>query len=102
METAQKERLTEAVDPTQGRSNVLDRCVHRLEYYKLEEEKKKAAQAEEDETRQAFQRIDWHDFVIVETIDFGDDDEELALPEPKTAGDGDTLTHNGKMMAPTS
>ena len=31
-------------------------------------------QAEEDAERIAFLQIDWHDFVVVETVEFRDDD----------------------------
>jgi len=45
-------------------SQVLERVVHRWEYQKNEEERKKAAQAEADAEKIAFQTLDWHDFVV--------------------------------------
>jgi hypothetical protein len=36
--------------------------------------------------RMAMQQIDWHDFVVVETITF-DDDEDAALPPPMSMRD---------------
>jgi splicing factor 3A subunit 1 len=39
-----------------------------------------------EKERVAMAVIDWHDFVVVETIEF-DEDEEEGLPEPMTAQD---------------
>lgn len=52
------------------RMEVLDRCVHRLEWLRIEEERIQKETENDDAERLAFQQIDWHDFVIVETIQF--------------------------------
>ena len=44
--------------------------VHRLEYEREVENKQKIKEAEKQADRVAFQSIDWHDFVVVETIEF--------------------------------
>jgi len=65
---------------------VLERYLHRLEWEQARErEEKEAADAAERE-RIAMQLIDWHDFVIVETIDFHQD-EDADLPLPMTLKD---------------
>lgn len=65
---------------------VLERCLRRLEWEQAKErEEKEAADAAERE-RIAMQLIDWHDFVIVETIDFHQD-EDADLPMPMSMKD---------------
>ncbi|KAL6292551.1 hypothetical protein ACE6H2_000693 [Prunus campanulata] len=64
-------------------TTVLERCVHRLEWERSQEQ---ARQKEEDEIeleRMQMAMIDWHDFVVVESIDFADDEDE-DLPPPMT------------------
>jgi len=68
------------------RQAVLERMLRRLEWEQAKErEEKEAADALEKE-RLAMQLIDWHDFVIVETIDFHQD-EDADLPLPMTLKD---------------
>ena len=39
-------------------------------------------EASENKEKMIYQSIDWHDFVIVEVIEFDDDDEALPPPLP--------------------
>lgn len=64
-------------------TTVLERCLHRLEWDRLQEQEKQKAEDEIEQERQLMQMIDWHDFVVVETIDFADDEDE-DLPPPMT------------------
>lgn len=76
-------KLTRETSDTQA---VLERCLRRLEWEQARErEEKEAADAAERE-RIAMQLIDWHDFVIVQTIDFHQD-EDADLPLPMTLKD---------------
>ncbi|KAG1687882.1 hypothetical protein DVH05_004533 [Phytophthora capsici] len=68
---AQMKRIEEGMD----RMKVLDRCVHRMEWQRTEQERKDKEVAESDAERRALAQIDWHDFVVVETINFEDDDD---------------------------
>ncbi|KAL3664112.1 hypothetical protein V7S43_010996 [Phytophthora oleae] len=68
---AQMKRIEEGMD----RMKVLDRCVHRMEWQRTEQERKDKEVAESDAERRALAQIDWHDFVVVETINFDDDDD---------------------------
>lgn len=85
----QMQRITDGMD----RMKVLDRCVHKLEWMRLEQEKKDKEAAENDAEQLALAQIDWHDFVIVETITFNDDEEakaaEAAKEEAKSDDDMD-------------
>ncbi|GAB4850664.1 hypothetical protein Ancab_029975 [Ancistrocladus abbreviatus] len=63
------------------RTTVLERCLHRLEWEKSQEQARQKAEDEIEQERIQMAMIDWHDFVVVETIDFADDeDEELPVP----------------------
>jgi splicing factor 3A subunit 1 len=70
----------------EDKSAVLERALQRLEWERSQDLAKKAADDEAEKEREAFALIDWHDFAVVETIDFedGEDDE---LPEPMTLRD---------------
>ena len=66
-----------------SRAGILARCLQRMEWDKAQEA---AAQQEADERereRMAMLSIDWHEFVVVETIDFFEDEDE-ELPPPLT------------------
>ncbi|OIT32961.1 putative splicing factor 3a subunit 1 [Nicotiana attenuata] len=65
-------------------STVLDRCLHRLEWERSQEQARKKAENEIEQKRLQMAMIDWHDFVVVETIDFADYDEDQDLPPPMT------------------
>jgi len=69
------EDLMKKVDGYTNPAKTLEKCVHRWEWVRIEEERKKQAQAEADAERLAFQLVDWHDFVVAETIDFLEDEE---------------------------
>lgn len=60
----------EAIKKNTDRMTVLERVVHRWQFEKEEEEKRRQKEQQEDEEKAAFAKIDWNDFVVVETIDF--------------------------------
>jgi splicing factor 3A subunit 1 len=45
-------------------AQVLERAVHRHEWQKEEEDKKKSEKAEMEAEKVAYQAVDWHDFVV--------------------------------------
>nr|XP_010912053.1 probable splicing factor 3A subunit 1 [Elaeis guineensis] len=62
-------------------TSVLERCLHRLEWERSQEQARQKAEDEIEQERQQMAMIDWHDFVVVETIEFADDeDDELPMP----------------------
>ncbi|KAE9038902.1 hypothetical protein PR003_g3846 [Phytophthora rubi] len=79
---AQMKRIEEGME----RMKVLDRCVHRMEWQRTEQERADKEAAESDAERRALAQIDWHDFVVVETITFDDDDD---LGASAAAADGE-------------
>ncbi|KAI6669476.1 hypothetical protein NL676_004361 [Syzygium grande] len=64
-------------------TTVLERCLHRLEWERSQEQARQRAEDEIEQERMQMAMIDWHDFVVVETIDFADDEDE-DLPPPMT------------------
>ncbi|KAL5783263.1 hypothetical protein ACOSP7_008292 [Xanthoceras sorbifolium] len=64
-------------------TTVLERCLHRLEWERSQEQARQKAEDEIEQERMQMAMIDWHDFVVVETIDFADDEDE-DLPPPMT------------------
>ncbi|ERN09458.1 hypothetical protein AMTRI_Chr09g32460 [Amborella trichopoda] len=64
-------------------TTVLERCLHRLEWEKSQEQARQKAEDEIEQERLQMAMIDWHDFVVVETIEFADDEDE-ELPQPMT------------------
>ncbi|XP_065867612.1 probable splicing factor 3A subunit 1 [Euphorbia lathyris] len=64
-------------------TTVLERCSHRLEWERSQEQARQKAEDEIEQERMQMAMIDWHDFVVVESIDFADDEDE-DLPPPMT------------------
>ncbi|KAJ0974427.1 hypothetical protein J5N97_016392 [Dioscorea zingiberensis] len=64
-------------------TTVLERCLHRLEWDRSQEQARQKAEDEIEKERMEMAMIDWHDFVVVETIEFADDEDE-ELPAPMT------------------
>ncbi|CAI5723710.1 unnamed protein product [Peronospora effusa] len=88
---AQLKRIEEGVN----RMQVLDRCVHRMEWQRTEQERKDKEAAESDAERRALAQIDWHDFVVVETINFDDNDD---LGASAAGGDGEAKASDDEDM----
>ncbi|BDA49786.1 Splicing factor 3A subunit 1 [Coccomyxa sp. Obi] len=65
---------------------LLERCLRRLEFERKKEAEDKAAAEQIEAERAAMQAVDWHDFVVVETIDFYAD-EDAELPPPMSQRD---------------
>lgn len=76
-------------------TTVLERCLHRLEWERSQEQARQKAEDEIEQERVQMAMIDWHDFVVVEGIDFADDEDE-DLPPPMTL---DEVIRRSKMSA---
>eukprot|EP00741_Cyanophora_paradoxa_P022730 tig00021501_g21952.t1 len=61
------------------KEEILQRAVKRAEWDQEQEKKRKEQEQEADAERSAMFTIDWHDFVVVEKIEF-DGDEDLPAP----------------------
>jgi len=78
---------------------ILDRVMQRVEYAAYQEEERKKAEEKEDQERTAYASIDWHDFVIVETVEFTEADETIDLPPPMSIMELENMTLAQKKMA---
>ncbi|PIN10655.1 hypothetical protein CDL12_16742 [Handroanthus impetiginosus] len=76
-------------------TTVLERCLHCLEWERSQEQARQKAEDEIEQERLQMAMIDWHDFVVVEKIDFADDEDE-DLPPPMTL---DEVIRRSKMSA---
>lgn len=65
----------------EDKEQLLERCLRRLEWEQAQERAKREADEAAEREREAQARIDWHDFVVAEKIDF-DDEEDERLPAP--------------------
>ncbi|GJN06242.1 hypothetical protein PR202_ga23950 [Eleusine coracana subsp. coracana] len=75
--------LKELREGSKDLTTVLERCLNRLEWDRSQEQAKQQAEDEIEQERLQMSMIDWHDFAVVETIEF-DDDEFEGLPVPLT------------------
>ena len=78
----QEERVAELEKNVEDKFRILNRAKARAEYAKHQELEKKLKEEEDEERKAEFARIDWGDFVVVETINFTDADEQAKLPPP--------------------
>eukprot|EP00898_Chlorokybus_atmophyticus_P003838 jgi/Chlat1/4455/Chrsp29S04408 len=67
----------------EDRNIILERIRKRLNFERSQDEARQRAEDEAEAERQKMAAIDWHDFVVVETIEFFDDEDE-ELPAPMT------------------
>ncbi|KAJ8379484.1 hypothetical protein SKAU_G00002620 [Synaphobranchus kaupii] len=63
--------------------DVLDQVRYRVEWAKFQERERKKEEEEREKERVAYAQIDWHDFVVVETVDF-QPNEQGHFPPPTT------------------
>ena len=81
------ERVAELKKNVENKYHVLERARQRAEYAKYEQAEKAKKEEEEAEMKRKFERIDWNDFVVVETITFTQSDSTANLPPPTTLSD---------------
>ncbi|KAL2258349.1 hypothetical protein VTK26DRAFT_8370 [Humicola hyalothermophila] len=84
---AQQERIQELRQNVNDKYKVLARAKQRAAYAKWQEAEKAKQEAEEEQKKIEFARIDWNDFVVVETIVFTEADDQANLPPPTTLND---------------
>ncbi|KXX77203.1 Splicing factor 3A subunit 1 [Madurella mycetomatis] len=83
----QQERVNELRQNVADKYKVLARAKQRAEYSKWQEAEKAKQEEEEEKKKIEFARIDWNDFVVVETIVFTEADDQANLPPPTTLND---------------
>ncbi|EMC98525.1 hypothetical protein BAUCODRAFT_429022 [Baudoinia panamericana UAMH 10762] len=83
----QKKRITELEANVSNRFRVLERAKKRAEWVKWQEAQKVAKDEAEEKEKVAYAQIDWHDFTVVETVLFTEEDDSMDLPPPTTLND---------------
>ncbi|KAI9754021.1 MAG: hypothetical protein M4579_004897 [Chaenotheca gracillima] len=80
------------------RFHVLDRSKQRAEWAKFQEQQKQQKEEEEEREKTAYAQVDWHDFVVVETVLFTDEDERAELAPPTSLNDLQSASLEQKAM----
>lgn len=83
----QKKRMRRLESNVKNRFEVVERAKKRAEYVRYEEAQKVAKEEEEEKQKVEYAQIDWHDFVVVETVVFDERDDDAELPAPITKND---------------
>ena len=84
---AHRARLAELEANSKNRFHVLDRAKQRAEWVKFQEQQKQKKEEEEEKERLEYAQIDWHDFVVVQTVTFDEADDQADLPPPTSLND---------------
>ncbi|KAI1495816.1 Pre-mRNA splicing factor PRP21 like protein-domain-containing protein [Biscogniauxia marginata] len=79
---AQQERVAQLQRNVDDKYHILNRAKERAEWYKHQEDEKQKKEEEEEKERLTYAQIDWHDFVVVETVVFTEADDQANLPPP--------------------
>ncbi|KAI9591375.1 Pre-mRNA splicing factor PRP21 like protein-domain-containing protein [Syncephalis fuscata] len=82
-----------------NKHQLMNRVMERVSYAAYVEAERKKAEDEAEKERVAFLSIDWHDFVVVETIEFTEADEESNLPMPLNLRDLENMTLEQRRLA---
>uniref|UniRef100_A0A3Q3RTM5 Splicing factor 3a, subunit 1 n=1 Tax=Mastacembelus armatus TaxID=205130 RepID=A0A3Q3RTM5_9TELE len=75
--------LTKLKKEAENPKEVMDQVRYRVEWAKFQERERKKEEEEREKERVAYAQIDWHDFVVVETVDF-QPNEQGNFPPPTT------------------
>lgn len=84
---AQRARIQELENYAADRFHILGRAKQRAEWVKYQEEQKQKKEEEAEKERMEYAQIDWHDFVVVETVLFEEADDQADLPPPTSLND---------------
>ncbi|KAJ2222739.1 SF3a splicing factor complex subunit [Coemansia sp. RSA 1722] len=89
--------LTKRVhDDCENKYKILNRVNGRMQWTVYEQEEKKRLEDEREKEKEAFLAIDWHDFVVVGTVEFVEEDMEVELPLPLRLNDLKNLSLEDK------
>ncbi len=78
----QQERTRELEHNVADKFHVLARAKQRAEWFKFQDEQKQKKEEEAEKEKLSYAQIDWHDFVVVETVLFTEADDQTILPPP--------------------
>ncbi|KAL2866039.1 putative pre-mRNA splicing factor [Aspergillus lucknowensis] len=96
--TSEKKRIAELEQNVKNRFHILERAKQRAEWVKYQEQQKQRKEEEEENERIEYAQIDWHDFVVVETVLFTEADDQVDLPPPTSLNDLQSASLEQKAM----
>jgi splicing factor 3A subunit 1 len=83
----QQQRIKELQANVDDKFNVLGRAKARAEWFKFQDQEKQKKEEEAEKEKMTYAQIDWHDFVVVETVMFTEADDQTNLPPPTSLSD---------------
>lgn len=83
----EEERKAQLEENVRNKFNMLEKAKARAEWTKYQEKQRQEKEQKDEDERVAYAEIDWHDFVVVETVLFTDGDEQTELPPPTSLND---------------
>lgn len=95
---AEQQRIRELQQNLQDKFRILERAKQRSQWVKYQEAQKQQKEEEEEAERVAYAQIDWHDFVVVETVLFTEADDHADLPPPTSLNDLQSASLEQKAM----
>ena len=95
---AEDERVAEITKNIDDRFHLLDRAKQRSHWVKHQEQQKQMKEQEAEAEKTAFAQIDWHDFVVVETVIFDEADEHTELRPPESLSNLQSASLEQKAM----
>jgi splicing factor 3A subunit 1 len=94
----EQERMRQLQHNVTDRFHVLGLAKRRADWAKFQELQKQEKESAEEQEKLAYAQIDWHDFVVVETVLFTDADEQADLPPPTSLNDLQSASLEQKAM----
>lgn len=94
----EKARVAQLKHNAEDRTHILERAKQRAEWVKYQEQQKQQEEEAVEAEKVAYAQIDWHDFVVVESVLFTDADEQTELPPPTSLNDLQSASLEQKAM----
>ena len=86
-EKARQARMKDLEQNAKDRFHILGRAKQRAEWVKYQEAEKHKKEEQAEKEQLEYAQIDWHDFVVVESVLFEDADDQAELPPPTSLND---------------
>lgn len=86
-QSSSKARIAELEQNVQDKYHVMDRAAKRAEWVKYQANEKQQKVQKDEQEQIEYAQIDWHDFVVVASVEFTEHDDHAELPLPRTVGD---------------
>lgn len=83
----QRARVQDLENNSNDRFHIFGRAKQRAAWVKFQEEQKHKKEEEAEKEKLEYAQIDWHDFVVVETVLFEEADDQADLPPPTSLND---------------